>query len=243
MKYKVTPRGWVVFSVLGILVIYSIFSLLQFLLKDDINKLATENGNEPSITKNNDSISSEDNLSNSESNENNPADSSDESESPDDSQSSKDDSLNPDEDAVIPDDEASSSDEESETPDGESNMDNDVAALLEENDTLYFDPNVAIIKDVHKETLNKWASWLSDNLTLEVVIEGHINGYPDYKDTSYGLSISEQRALVLKDYLVALGIDSERITLKNLGSQEQAVLTDDYSQQYLNRRAVIYFKK
>lgn len=232
MKYRVTPRGWVVFSILGVLIIYSIFSFLQILLKDDINEKTLENENEPSITKDIDAVLTDD----LESNEDDSTHTNDESESPDEEIS------NPDEEVLGPDEEKPNTDESSVTPD-DSYLDSETAALLEEKDTLYFDPNLAIIKDVHKETLDKWQEWLSDHLTFQIVIEGHINGYPNYKDTPFGLSISEERAWVLKDYLVALGIDSKRIILKNLGSQEQAILTDDYSQHYLNRRAVIYFKQ
>ena len=231
MKYKVTPRGWVVFSIVGLLLLYGLFASLRWILIDD----APEGSNA---------------LDNSNNEEVLPDDSLNENEDPvDDMSSDEEDSIGDDPIEAPQEKEDGGNQDQSESED-----DNDLGQIeddseedkldipLEEETIIYFDKNIANFEDKHRESLEKWLAWLKAEPSLDITVEGHINGYPYYDDGKFGLSIAKERAQVVKDYFVKQGIDESRIHTINMGSTDQAIITDDYSKHYLNRRAIIYFK-
>ncbi len=44
-----------------------------------------------------------------------------------------------------------------------------------------------------------------------IIIEGNINGYPQYDDTEFGMTLSDKRAEVVKAYLIEQGIAKDKI--------------------------------
>ena len=231
MKYKVTPRGWVVFSIVGLLLLYGVFASLRWLLIDDSSE-----GSNPLDNSNNEKVLPDDSIN--------------ENEDRDDDMSSDTEEDLPDDQTDTPqekeDDEnqdQSESDEENDSIENDEESDEDKLDIpLEEETIIYFDKNIANFEDKHRESLEKWLEWLKSDPSLEITVEGHINGFPYYDDGKFGLTIAKERAQVVKDYFVKNDIDPNRIHTKNMGSTDQAVLTDDLSKHYLNRRAIIYFK-
>jgi outer membrane protein OmpA-like peptidoglycan-associated protein len=219
MKYKVTPRGWVVFSIVGLLLLYGIFASLRWMFfEDSLDAVGQiENTNiENELTNDSKTESDDDNIPNEE--ENKPSEDQDSGESENDGSDEEDDS------------------------DEENHLGDVILITKEEITMIYYDKNIANFTDSHKEVIQKWIDWLKADSTLEIIVEGHINGYPYYDDGTFGLEISKKRAEVVKEYIINQGIDGSRIQIKNMGSTDQAILTDDLSKHYLNRRAIIYFK-
>lgn len=73
-----------------------------------------------------------------------------------------------------------------------------------------------------------------------IIIEGNINGYPDYKDSSFGKELSLKRAQVIATFLINQGIEKNRIIITNNGSKKPASESKDNI--WMNRRADVHFE-
>jgi peptidoglycan-associated lipoprotein len=84
--------------------------------------------------------------------------------------------------------------------------------------------------------LQKQATWLKTYPQYRFVIEGHC----DERGTrEYNLALGERRATSVKNYLVALGIDTNRMQTISYGKERPAVLGSDEAAWAQNRRGVI----
>ncbi|MFZ5789728.1 MAG: peptidoglycan-associated lipoprotein Pal [Pseudomonadota bacterium] len=84
-------------------------------------------------------------------------------------------------------------------------------------------------------TLQKQAAWLKAYPQVTVVIEGHA----DERGTrEYNLALGERRAAAVANYLVALGIDANRIQTISYGKERPAVEGHDETAWAQNRRGV-----
>ncbi|RMF12775.1 MAG: peptidoglycan-associated lipoprotein Pal [Alphaproteobacteria bacterium] len=85
-------------------------------------------------------------------------------------------------------------------------------------------------------TLRAQAEWLKEYPTVNVLIEGHC----DERGTrEYNLALGERRANAIKNYLVALGIDADRIDTVSYGKERPAVLGSYPEAWAKNRRGVM----
>lgn len=78
------------------------------------------------------------------------------------------------------------------------------------------------------------AEYLLNNPTFVMVIEGHTD---ERGSNEYNLSLSEQRAISVRDYMVSLGIDTARLQTRAFGEEKPADPGHDESAWRLNRRA------
>ncbi len=84
--------------------------------------------------------------------------------------------------------------------------------------------------------LQKQATWLKTYPQYRFVIEGHC----DERGTrEYNLALGERRATAVKNYLVALGIDTNRMQTISYGKERPAVLGSDEAAWAQNRRGVV----
>jgi peptidoglycan-associated lipoprotein len=84
-------------------------------------------------------------------------------------------------------------------------------------------------------TLQKQAAWLKSYPQATVVVEGHC----DERGTrEYNLALGERRAAPVANYLVALGIDANRIQTISYGKERPAVDGHDETAWAQNRRGV-----
>ena len=84
--------------------------------------------------------------------------------------------------------------------------------------------------------LQKQAAWLKTYPQFRFVVEGHC----DERGTrEYNLALGERRATAVKNYLVALGIDTARMQTISYGKERPAVLGSDEASWAQNRRGVI----
>lgn len=223
MKYRVTRRGWIVFSALALLLILLGFNLISSLFESDQALNQSDNLN----------MEASEDLE-----EAGPADI-DEGDSTKDHQEDVE-RVSDDQDS--PSEDQSTDDVVEETTEVVQEETLDYSLYEDTVEIIYFDKNIAILEDDYTELLDEWVSVLDEFALLTLEIEGHINGYPYYDDGPYGLGIAESRAKVVKNYFLNQGIDEKRITIINKGSTDQAVMSDDINEHYLNRRAVIKFK-
>ncbi|MBM7560989.1 OmpA family protein [Fusibacter tunisiensis] len=73
-----------------------------------------------------------------------------------------------------------------------------------------------------------------------IIIEGHVNGYPDFKQTDAALQLSEDRSEVILNQLLDAGIEIERINVYNFGSEVPKFR--ESAKQTENDRVLVYFK-
>jgi peptidoglycan-associated lipoprotein len=83
--------------------------------------------------------------------------------------------------------------------------------------------------------LDRQAAWLRQYPTANVSVEGHC----DERGTrEYNLALGERRAMAVKNYLVAAGIDAARIETISYGKERPAVMGTGETSWSQNRRGV-----
>lgn len=86
-----------------------------------------------------------------------------------------------------------------------------------------------------REQLEKQAAWLKTHRQVTVTIEGHA----DERGTrEYNLALGERRADAIRNYLIALGVDPNRIRTISYGKERPAVLGSNEAAWAQNRRGV-----
>ena len=97
----------------------------------------------------------------------------------------------------------------------------------------FFAYNRYDIQEDQRGTLQKDAAWLADHASVKIVIEGHC----DERGTGqYNMALGQQRAQVVRDYLVQLGVDPSRIQIISYGKERPFVTGHDESAWSQNRR-------
>jgi peptidoglycan-associated lipoprotein len=100
--------------------------------------------------------------------------------------------------------------------------------------TIYFDYDRAVIRDDARATLDGNAAWLKKFRTAKALVEGHC----DERGTEeYNLALGEKRAKAAQDYLLSMGIASDRIKIISYGKSQPVNPGHDESAWQMNRRA------
>jgi peptidoglycan-associated lipoprotein len=98
---------------------------------------------------------------------------------------------------------------------------------------IYFDYDKALIRDDAKATLDGNASWLKKFRTVKILVEGHC----DERGTEeYNLALGEKRAKSAQDYLLSLGVGSERMRIISYGKSQPIDPGHDEGAWQMNRR-------
>ena len=103
-------------------------------------------------------------------------------------------------------------------------------------DRIFFDFDKSDIRPDQRSRADSWADWLKKYPQVTVVIEGNC----DERGTrEYNLALGERRANSAKAYLVAKGIDPNRIQTISYGKERPAVLGSNEAAWAQNRRDVL----
>lgn len=103
-------------------------------------------------------------------------------------------------------------------------------------DRVFFDFDKYDLKGPARDLVERWSSWLKQYPNVNVTVEGHC----DERGTrEYNLALGERRATAVKDFLVALGIDSNRLNTISYGKERPAVLGSNESAWSQNRRGMM----
>lgn len=98
---------------------------------------------------------------------------------------------------------------------------------------VYFAYDSIELSDNAREILRANADWLGENTRAKVEIEGHC----DSRGTiEYNLALGAKRANAVRDYLVSLGISSDRLTTISYGKELQICQEETESCWEENRR-------
>jgi len=99
---------------------------------------------------------------------------------------------------------------------------------------IYFDYDQYDVRDDAQPVLQTVAAWLLKDMAAKILIEGHCD---DRGTNEYNLALGDRRAKAVRDYLVALGIASNRIETISYG-EEEPLCTDQTEECWAkNRRA------
>lgn len=103
-------------------------------------------------------------------------------------------------------------------------------------DRIFFDFDKSELKPQARETLRRQAEWLRNNPEVDVMIEGHC----DERGTrEYNLALGERRAVAVRNYLVALGISSDRLNTISYGKERPVAFGHNEDAWAKNRRSVM----
>ena len=108
-------------------------------------------------------------------------------------------------------------------------------ALIKVGDRVLFGYDSSELDDDDTSVLDNQAKFLNQNPSLKVTVEGHC----DERGTrEYNLALGEKRASAVKDYLISVGINSERISVVSYGKERPQVLGSNKAAWSMNRRSV-----
>ena len=108
-------------------------------------------------------------------------------------------------------------------------------ALIKVGDRVLFGYDSSELDDDDRSVLDNQAKFLNQNPSLKITIEGHC----DERGTrEYNLALGEKRASAVKDYLISVGINSERVSVVSYGKERPQVLGSNKAAWSMNRRSV-----
>lgn len=100
--------------------------------------------------------------------------------------------------------------------------------------TVYFAFNSAQLNSATTQALNSNVEFLKTNTTVDLQVEGHAD---ERGGIQYNLALGEKRAKTVRDYFVANGISSNRISVISYGKERPVAEGNDESSWSKNRRA------
>jgi outer membrane protein OmpA-like peptidoglycan-associated protein len=98
---------------------------------------------------------------------------------------------------------------------------------------VYFETGKSILLKTSYNELDELIKILKSKHSLEIEIQGHTDNSGNEK---LNIALSEERARVVKEYLIENGIKESRITSKGYGSSQPLASNDDKETRKLNRR-------
>ena len=102
-------------------------------------------------------------------------------------------------------------------------------------DRIFFDTDSSVIRGDAQTTLSRQAQWLGQYPNYAITVEGHA----DERGTrEYNLALGARRAAAARDFLVARGVQANRIRTISYGKERPVAVCDNISCWSQNRRAV-----
>jgi peptidoglycan-associated lipoprotein len=99
---------------------------------------------------------------------------------------------------------------------------------------IYFNFDSAGLSDSARSTLAKNAETLASKSAVKIRIEGNCD---ERGSAEYNLALGERRANAAQQYLVAMGVNSDRLTTVSYGKEKPSVNRNDEAAWASNRRA------
>ena len=102
-------------------------------------------------------------------------------------------------------------------------------------DRVFFDFDKSDLKPAGRQTIEALAAWMNNFPAATITVEGHC----DERGTrEYNLALGERRANAVYDYLLALGVQANRLRTISYGKERPAVLGSNEEAWAQNRRGV-----
>lgn len=102
-------------------------------------------------------------------------------------------------------------------------------------DRVFFGLDQYDLSPEARKTVSAQAAWLKTRAGVSVTIQGHA----DERGTrEYNLALGERRAQSVKDYLISLGVEPNRVSIISFGKEQPEVVGSNEAAWSQNRRAV-----
>lgn len=98
---------------------------------------------------------------------------------------------------------------------------------------IFFETDSYVLKPESKVELNKLVDFLQKNPTISIMIMGHTD---DVGDDAYNLTLSNNRAKSVVEYLISNNIQQNRLQYKGYGETKPLVPNDSDKNRSINRR-------
>ena len=105
---------------------------------------------------------------------------------------------------------------------------------------ILFASNSFELNEKTKSIIKEFSKFLTENPSITISIQGHTD---DQGDINKNIALSQNRATAVKEYLISLGIDSNRLESIGYGSSKPKVPNDTEENRKMNRRTDFYIKK
>jgi peptidoglycan-associated lipoprotein len=102
-------------------------------------------------------------------------------------------------------------------------------------DRIFYDLDSSTISADARATLDKQAAWLAKYPQVQVQVAGNCD---ERGTTEYNLALGQRRANNARDYLVAHGVNSSRISVISFGKDRPSALGSDEQSWAQNRNAI-----
>ena len=132
---------------------------------------------------------------------------------------------------------SSSSEVSSETGSGSENIEpgSQEDLIVNVGDRVFFNYDSSELDADAQELLQDQVAWLKQYSDVSIIVEGHC----DERGTrEYNLALGEKRAQSVKNYLISLGISSDRVSTISYGKERPAVVGSNDGAWAQNRRSV-----
>ena len=107
--------------------------------------------------------------------------------------------------------------------------------IVNVGDRVFFGYDSSDLDSDALELLQDQVAWLKQNSDVSVTIEGHC----DERGTrEYNLALGEKRAQAVKNYLIGLGINPDRVSTISYGKERPAVVGSNDGAWAQNRRSL-----
>lgn len=106
-------------------------------------------------------------------------------------------------------------------------------------ENIYFDTDKADLKEVSVSSLKILASFLDQHPNVHIQIEGHTD---DVGSTTYNMALSLKRAESVKQYLVDIGMSSQRMETLGKGDTKPLKPNDSEENRSFNRRIEVIIR-
>ncbi len=102
------------------------------------------------------------------------------------------------------------------------------------NENIHFAFNSSVLSDQARQILNSMADYLRTNPDITITVEGHCD---DRGTDAYNIALGKRRAESVKNFLVDLGIDTNRLNIVSYGEQRPTAMGHSEASWAKNRRA------
>ncbi len=106
-------------------------------------------------------------------------------------------------------------------------------------DRVFYELNSSTLTDAGQTTLSKQADWLAKYPNVTIQVAGNCD---DRGTEEFNIALGERRANAAKDFLVAKGVSSGRVTTISYGKDRPTALGDDEQAWSQNRNAITSVK-
>ena len=105
---------------------------------------------------------------------------------------------------------------------------------------VFFETNSAVLEEISKQELQIVADWM---ITLEDTVIFELQGHTDNRGSeAWNLTLSQQRADAVRNYLISIGIPDERLIARGFGMTRPIDTNETEEGRANNRRTEVHFR-